>query len=289
MVLVEYCDQRWLSVVIFLRIAKAHCKPSLNGQLLQKYDLMSIMFSLIPTHERETFIPLFQSHRHMRSTLNRILKHGAGDLYVSKNEFAIASLDSCTYLAGSVKNSAEIVRVLTELKNPYRFLFNDKYWKDFLLNYYLNRASVDVREAFSSEFLCTVDLEFLIKQVPSGYILLEVDRNLASQCDPNIFPILQRELGTLGYGFAVLRGKEVVSIATPADVCDKLVEVQVNTHPEHQRRGLATIASAAFINHCLKNSYDLDWDAKDEVSSLLAKKLGFQSLGKYEVINLATR
>ncbi len=53
------------------------------------------MFSLISAHERENYIPLFQSHRHMRSTLNRILKYGAGDLYVSKNaEFAIACLDS---------------------------------------------------------------------------------------------------------------------------------------------------------------------------------------------------
>ncbi len=248
------------------------------------------MLSSIPFNERENFISLFQSHRHMRSTLNRILKYGMGDLFVSeKAAFAIASLDSCTYLTGSTANLKIISSALTKLKNPYRFLFSDDLWKEVLLNHYRDKVTVQVREAFSSAPLNIEKLQKLSQQVPLGFHLLPIHKSLTAQCDPQFFPIPKSSLGSFGYGFAVLKGVRVVSVATPADICDDLVEVQVNAHPEFRRQGLATVAAATFLIHCLKNGYTPDWDAKDEISASLAKKLGFRSQGKYKVINLATR
>jgi len=77
-----------------------------------------------------------------------------------------------------------------------------------------------------------------------------------------------------------------LSAASPAEICDNLVEVQINSHPHFRRQGLATAVAAKFIKHCLTNKFKPDWDAKDEISSNLAQKLGFRSLGKYEVVNL---
>lgn len=245
------------------------------------------MLKDIPPNERENYNSLFQAHRHMRATLNSILKYGIGDLYVGERaDFAVASVEACTYFAGHTLNAEEILSVLKTLRNPYRFLFDGDHWKDVLLKNYGNKATVKVREAFSAAFLNFEKLKILEKKVPFGFQLFPIDKSLALRCDPKVFPLIQRNLGSFGYGFALLKGNEIVSVATAADICDDIVEVQINTHHQFRQQGAATVTAAAFINQCLINGYSLEWDATDEISSSLAKKLGFVSCGKYEVVNL---
>ena len=79
-----------------------------------------------------------------------------------------------------------------------------------------------------------------------------------------------------GFGYFILRDDEIVSIASTFAVCKKGIEIQINTRVEHQGKGLAV--------HALKHHLDPNWDAANEISAGLAKKLGYTSQGTYTMI-----
>jgi RimJ/RimL family protein N-acetyltransferase len=87
-----------------------------------------------------------------------------------------------------------------------------------------------------------------------------------------------------GFGFCLLHGDQIASVATTFAVCSKGVEIQINTRKEHQRKGLATVAAAALIVHSLEQGLDPNWDAANESSVGLATKLGYTPQGTYPML-----
>jgi len=73
-----------------------------------------------------------------------------------------------------------------------------------------------------------------------------------------------------------------VSRASSAAVGGRRVEIEIQTHRQFRRRGLARVAAAALILYCLEHGLEPCWDAGNEWSSALARQLGFHSTGKYE-------
>ncbi|MGL5086426.1 MAG: GNAT family N-acetyltransferase, partial [Clostridium sp.] len=51
--------------------------------------------------------------------------------------------------------------------------------------------------------------------------------------------------------------------------------IEIDTHPEHRRKGLATVAASALILDCIKRGKYPSWDAANLESVDLAKKLGY--------------
>ena len=84
-----------------------------------------------------------------------------------------------------------------------------------------------------------------------------------------------------GFGFAILDGERVVSLATTFVVCDAGIEIQINTRKKYEGRGLGTMVAAALIVESLERGLDPSWDAATERSAGLAKKLGYTEQGEY--------
>ena len=63
-------------------------------------------------------------------------------------------------------------------------------------------------------------------------------------------------------------------------------EIEIQTHREFRRRGLARAVAAALILYGLKHGMEACWDAANEPSSALARQLGFHSTGKYGAYRL---
>lgn len=80
-----------------------------------------------------------------------------------------------------------------------------------------------------------------------------------------------------GFGFAVLRGDEVLSRCHTVFVGRGLAEISIETPDIHRRQGLATLATCAFIEHCLQIGLTPAWSCWDnnEPSQRLAEHLGF--------------
>ena len=80
-----------------------------------------------------------------------------------------------------------------------------------------------------------------------------------------------------GFGFAVLRDGEVISRCHTVLVGRGHAEISIETEAPHRRRGFATLAAEAFLEHCGEVGLTPAWSCWDynTASQQLAEKLGF--------------
>ena len=86
-----------------------------------------------------------------------------------------------------------------------------------------------------------------------------------------------------GFGYCILEGERIVSVASTFVTCQKGIEIQINTRESHQGRGLGSGVAAGILLHSLEQSLDPSWDAANEISASLAEKLGYTFQGNYQV------
>lgn len=166
-------------------------------------------------------------------------------------------------------------------------------WRALCEGMYGKRVVALERYAFSDESLDLARLRSLAQRVPVGFELRRIDLDIARRIVSVEGPVVEdhvRNLGSAadfvarGAGFVVLCGDEIVSAVSSYAACDRGIEVQVNTAEEYRRRGLATAASARLIADCLECGMEAHWDAANEESAALAKRLGYTPAGKYEIL-----
>lgn len=115
-------------------------------------------------------------------------------------------------------------------------------------------------------------------RVPETYTLRPYDRELATSAEG-----LAEFWGSLdtfmahGFGFAVMHAGAPVSRCHAVLRTRREVEISIDTEEAYRRRGLATLACSAFIDHALRQDLTPSWSCWDnnEASILLAHRLGF--------------
>lgn len=90
----------------------------------------------------------------------------------------------------------------------------------------------------------------------------------------------------LALGFVAVSEGEVLSGASCYCTYSKGIEVEIDTHPDHRRRGLAYACGAALIFECGKRGLYPSWDAANLGSVALAEKLGYHFSHEYPVYYL---
>jgi GNAT superfamily N-acetyltransferase len=162
-----------------------------------------------------------------------------------------------------------------------------------LLTIYGSRLVAFDRFAFSDEALELEHLKRLSRQVPDGFAVRRIDLNLARRIVAEGSLLVEGHVGRFlspedfvrrGVGFCVLHGRLVVSGASSYAICSQGIEIQIDTHPDYRRRGLATVVAATLISHCLERGLAAHWDAANPVSAALARKLGYTLQGSYEML-----
>lgn len=84
-----------------------------------------------------------------------------------------------------------------------------------------------------------------------------------------------RTFRALGLGFAVLKDGQPVSGATSYSRYREGIEIEIDTHPDFLRRGLALACGARLILECLDRGLYPSWDAHTPASLALAERLGY--------------
>jgi len=84
----------------------------------------------------------------------------------------------------------------------------------------------------------------------------------------------------------ILHQGRFVSGASSGAVGGGKLEIEIQTHRQFRRRGLARAVAAALILYCLEHGIEPCWDAANEPSAALARQLGFHSTGKYVAYRL---
>ena len=129
------------------------------------------------------------------------------------------------------------------------------------------------------------------KNIPAGYTVRRVDRALLDDAQVvfsddargwmNFEEVWWTEENFLskGVSFVVLYENEVVAWCTPDCVAGDQMDIGIITLRAHRRRGLATIAVAATVEHCLHSGFSaVGWhcNAINIGSWKTAEKVGFE-------------
>lgn len=93
----------------------------------------------------------------------------------------------------------------------------------------------------------------------------------------------ERDYCRRGLGVAVLQEGRLVAGASSYTVYRGGIEIEIDTHPDHRRRGLARACGAALMLECLKRGLYPSWDAQNPASAALAKSLGYRFDREYPV------
>lgn len=86
-----------------------------------------------------------------------------------------------------------------------------------------------------------------------------------------------------GLGVVAWHRGQIVAGASSYAIFDGGIEIEIDTHPDFRRRGLAAACGAALILACLDRGLYPSWDAHTSISLHLAEKLGYVSAGPYPV------
>ena len=148
------------------------------------------------------------------------------------------------------------------------------------------------RYAFSSENLREEHLRSLGSQLPEGYRLSRLNLDLAKLLAQEKSGFAEEHMQNFespedfiqrGFGFCVLKGGKIVSVATTFAICKRGIEIQINTRRAEQGQGLGTTVAAQLLLHSLANDLDPNWDAANRRSARLAERLGYTPQGNYYI------
>jgi GNAT superfamily N-acetyltransferase len=165
-------------------------------------------------------------------------------------------------------------------------------WRHLVTATYPDALTVYRREAFQAGQFDVDKLRAFCQALPSGFELRRVRLEEVTQFATDLAPALiynfrsHEEFITRGVGMGILDQGKFVSGVSSAAVGGGKFEIEIQTHRQFRRRGLARAVAAALILHCLEYGIEACWDAANEPSAALARQLGFHSTGKYEAYRL---
>ena len=192
-----------------------------------------------------------------------------------------------------VSQAERFAAFLPTTNDEWHVFCNDDGWLPLIEDAHPNRTQRYIRygmnrdlKAFNRELLLratrNIPPEYETVRIGKGHYELAVSEDWSRDfC--SFFKDLDDFLKN-GIGFCAIREDQMVSGASSFTIFDGGIEVQVETHQEYRRHGLATACSAALILACIEENRLPCWDAFCEHSRDLALKLGYTIEKEYTAL-----
>ncbi|MFJ8414668.1 GNAT family N-acetyltransferase [Bacillus paramycoides] len=188
-------------------------------------------------------------------------------------------------------NAEEAEELLYNLPDFTLAIVDSDEWKHRIET--VHKGSIEKIQRFrfskNPEDLDRVHIQKLLSTLPEEYEIKKIDKDIAkassfhelsedfiSQFD-SIDDFIDR-----GVGYAILHKGQVVSAATSFSIYDVGIEIEIASHPNHRRKGLATVVASVLILDCLDRGKYPSWDGANSESVKLAKKLGYTFKESYD-------
>lgn len=205
---------------------------------------------------------------------------------------AMAVLGDFCFLAGAPRREF-ILSEFTYGKEGFMIMVpQDQAWGDMIGEVLGKEAKKTVRYAIKKEpdVFDREKLRAFAEAVPAGYTLRMMDEELYRFCrkvewckDWVSLYKNYTEYQKYGLGVVLLKDDEPVSGASSYSGYIGGIEIEIDTRPDHRRRGFACICGAKLILECLERGMYPSWDAQNKWSAALAEKLGYHFDHEYTV------
>jgi GNAT superfamily N-acetyltransferase len=245
--------------------------------------------------EREALRALFADNKRDRVMIECVLEDRLGQAAADSPEApSVARLDHgvFTILGGDPHHpmAVDLLRC-----KPILFVSPEsEEWGRLLESEYGEKAIPLSFTAFDSRSLDANHLEALSGVPPSGYEVRKMDLPLAAQLLEDFdtdefidsFESVE-DFATRGVGYLALHQGVIVSAATSFAASSKGIDIDIQTQPEHRRKGLATQVGARLLLDCLERQVEPHWLAANRASEGLALKLGYTKRDSYLTFMMA--
>lgn len=136
-------------------------------------------------------------------------------------------------------------------------------------------------------------MQSFIDSLPSGYEIKMFDEDLYRQAMSEAWSSefcetfeSAEDYLEKGFGYAAVKDGKLISATSTMTVYDGGTEIQIATHPDYRKKGLALPTAGAFILECMKRGIRPCWDAANEASLHMALKLGYEYKGEYTTVQM---
>ena len=247
----------------------------------------------LDSNNRASLQSLFDRYPCLHGVVAAIIEGGMGRVFADAREepqVALAVLDF-HLLAGNPLHAN--AKLLFELLQPGNVVIAPTpAWRQLIAATWPDALTVYRREAFQAEQFDIDRLKRSSQTLPGAFELRQVRPEEVTQFATDLDRALiynfrsPNEFITRGVGMGILHQGRFVSGASSAAVGGGKFEIEIQTHREFRRRGLARAVASALILYGLEHGMEACWDAANEPSSALARQLGFHSTGKYDACRL---
>ena len=222
------------------------------------------------------------------------LKSQIGTVYRnSDGTTSFYDIGNFLYLAGEL-NSRFWEDFIRQYGLDYKIIISeDTKWQDFMRQQVglisFTRYSFKDKANFQVEFL-----NDLVSQLEKGYNIVPIDNHIYnclsedewSQDLQGDFESYQNFTLKGGFGFVIVKNKELIAGISSGLVYQGAVEVEVATRPNEQGNGFAKKLGATMILESLNRDTFPLWDAHNVASKKVAEFLGYELVGPYEAFEL---
>lgn len=240
--------------------------------------------------QRQELQGLFVDYPYLHGLVCGILSGEFGQAFADRDVGSMVGMlsdDGFIFFAGDA-GSASAAQMIASCRPGDLLVPATDPWRTAIREVWRDRLTIKQRVAFTQpDSWNRIKLRKLISDLPSTMTLKQI-----MPVDVARFAALAKSLVELdslsgeasmgnGIGFGVEYNEAFLSgcAGWPAG---GMVELEIQTHPNHRRRGLATVAAAALVDYCLAHDLTPCWDAANDMSVGLALKLGFVNPTRYE-------
>lgn len=241
----------------------------------------------LPPAAREPLRPLFAGFPGSRGIVDAGLEGTMGRAWADDASHpTLGLIDLDFYLLAGDPDVPAAEEALRRLEPPWSLGASSAGWEPLLRRVWGGALTTRTRVDFRAGDWDRARLRAFVDALPDSFALRRITideagrfRELAGSLVYN-FPSLE-EFVARGAGFGVEYEGRFVSGCSSFAISSRKLEFEIQTHPDFRRRGLATAAAAAMIEHCIDAGLEPCWDAHNDVSTALATNLGFVNPAPY--------
>ena len=142
------------------------------------------------------------------------------------------------------------------------------------------------QKRIKSDWQTSMPSHFRIKQIDEKFLCssLHDNKGLLLEEIRSMWPSMERFV-KFGFGFSLATKRRIVSWCTAEYVSRRKCGTGIETIPEYQNRGFATITASAFVEYCIQKGIRPHWECNlDNLASRrVAEKVGFVKELEYPV------
>ena len=235
----------------------------------------------LPPDARAPLRPLYDGFPGSRGIVDAALEGTMGRAWADDAARpTVALIDLDFYLLAGDPDAPAAEEAVRRLAPPWSVGASSDAWAPLLRRVWGDALATRTRVDFRSGEWDPARLRSFIDALPDGYELRRVTLDDAARfrelADSLVYNFTSLEdFIERGVGFGVEREGHFVSGCSSFAISSRKLEFEIQTHRDVRRRGLATAAAVAMIEHCLNAGLEPCWDAHNPISAALATKLGF--------------